>query len=313
MKKSSSFIFVCGWFGLLALGACAGGEDDSGSSTPGSASCNALSECCAKMGDAQKQACDQAIEQYTSSQPANAEQWCQQTLEAYEQQNLCEGGTGGSSGTGGAGGTGGSGGSGGSVGGSGGSVGGSGGSVGGSGGGSGNCAHDECTTGDPLEATCSNCAAAVCADDPFCCENSWNDFCVEGAQNLCGLCGGTGGTSGTGGTGGGSSTCAHDECTTGDALDATCSSCVASVCANDPYCCDTNWNSFCVDGARDLCGLCGTVSPCSHDECTTGAALDPSCSTCVETVCNDDPYCCSTSWNGYCVSGAETLCGMSCG
>ena len=51
------------------------------------------------------------------------------------------------------------------------------------------CAHDLCDDGVALDPTCSNCVAAVCATDPFCCDASmgaWDQFCTAAAGNLCG-------------------------------------------------------------------------------------------------------------------------------
>ncbi|HET6610516.1 MAG TPA: hypothetical protein VFG83_00930 [Kofleriaceae bacterium] len=47
------------------------------------------------------------------------------------------------------------------------------------------CAHSECDEGDGLEASCSACAATVCADDDFCCDSSWDGQCVSKAKELC--------------------------------------------------------------------------------------------------------------------------------
>ena len=43
------------------------------------------------------------------------------------------------------------------------------------------CAHKECDEGPALDATCSACATAVCAIDAWCCNNTWDQFCVEKA------------------------------------------------------------------------------------------------------------------------------------
>ncbi len=48
----------------------------------------------------------------------------------------------------------------------------------------------------------------------------------------------------------------HDVCTTGVAMVASCGSCVADVCAADPYCCGTSWDEVCVDEASEICGAC---------------------------------------------------------
>jgi hypothetical protein len=63
--------------------------------------------------------------------------------------------------------------------------------------------------------------------------------------------GGSGG-GGSGGSGGGNM-CAHDTCTAGVALMASCDPCVATVCASDAYCCSTQWNARCVTEASSVC------------------------------------------------------------
>ncbi|WP_437662545.1 hypothetical protein [Sorangium sp. So ce1182] len=44
-----------------------------------------------------------------------------------------------------------------------------------------------------------------------------------------------------------------------------------------------------------------------HDECTPGAPLRDGCSSVVTSVCAVDPYCCSTEWDGVCVSEVLTV------
>ena len=44
---------------------------------------------------------------------------------------------------------------------------------------------DECSAGGTRDEACSPCIEEVCACDPFCCENSWDAFCVHTAQELC--------------------------------------------------------------------------------------------------------------------------------
>lgn len=51
---------------------------------------------------------------------------------------------------------------------------------------------------------------------------------------------------------------------------------------------------------------------CSHDMCSEGEALDPSCSSCAATVCGEDAFCCTQSWDDQCVSEAAELCGATC-
>ncbi len=87
------------------------------------------------------------------------------------------------------------------------------------------------------------------------------------------------------------SVCSHDICSTGAALDATCSACVTTVCSNASYasCCDSSvsnaWNQTCVDAAYTLClgqppplGLCdfglyATGSVVGADRASAGVAI----------------------------------------
>lgn len=57
--------------------------------------------------------------------------------------------------------------------------------------------------------------------------------------------------------------CSHDECLVGDALEVGCDACVDTVCACDSYCCETNWDTFCVHEAQQLCGkTCNSTNSC---------------------------------------------------
>jgi hypothetical protein len=51
----------------------------------------------------------------------------------------------------------------------------------------GSCAHDLCVTGSKLDPGCDPCVAKVGAEDPFCIDNSWDNYCVEAVSSLCGL------------------------------------------------------------------------------------------------------------------------------
>ncbi|WP_437593948.1 hypothetical protein [Sorangium sp. So ce1000] len=156
------------------------------------------------------------------------------------------------------------------------------------------CAHDLCSPGAPLDSQCDPCAQAVCAADPYCCDNSWDRACVAEVESVCGLT---------------CASCSHDLCTAGDTLDPACDPCAQAVCAQDPYCCDNAWDARCVEQAAEACGLsCG----CSHDVCGTGAALDAGCDGCVAAVCAQDAYCCGDAWDDRCVAEANAVCGATC-
>jgi hypothetical protein len=48
--------------------------------------------------------------------------------------------------------------------------------------------------------------------------------------------------------------CAHATCVTGTKLFASCDPCVTQICAADPYCCNTSWDSICVGEVASVCG-----------------------------------------------------------
>ncbi|KAI8621033.1 aspartic peptidase domain-containing protein [Chytriomyces sp. MP71] len=49
------------------------------------------------------------------------------------------------------------------------------------------CNHSECVSGAFLRATCSDCAAAVCAADDYCCSNAWDSQCVSEVADYCNI------------------------------------------------------------------------------------------------------------------------------
>ena len=138
----------------------------------------------------------------------------------------------------------------------------------------------------------------------------------------CGQSGGNnngGGNNGGGNNGGG--TCSHDVCDTGSALSCN-DSCVQAVCAADSYCCDTAWDSVCVNEVAQYCGpnTCsgggnnggGNNNGCAHSECTSGGKLADGCSTCAGAVCAQDPFCCNNEWDSLCVDAAKAEASCGC-
>ena len=176
---------------------------------------------------------------------------------------------------------------------------------GGGGSGGGSCSHDVCEEGGPLQPSCGSCAADICQIDEYCCNNGWDATCIQEVEQYCaGGCGG-----GQGGS------CAHDECSTGAALDETCSSCTSAVCSADPFCCQTEWDDVCVGEVATECGddCGGGGGGCIHDECEQGGPLTSACSSCADTVCGIDDFCCTTDWDATCVQEADQYCGGICG
>ena len=53
-------------------------------------------------------------------------------------------------------------------------------------------------------------------------------------------------------------------------------------------------------------------SACAHSICEPGAALDPHCDPCAQSVCEADPFCCDSAWDGVCVGEVGWVCGADC-
>lgn len=115
------------------------------------------------------------------------------------------------------------------------------------GGGGGTCGHDKCSTGTALTSSCNSVVTSVCASDAYCCTTSWDSTCVAEARTIgkslkCSEANGT---------------CSHSLCTSGTKLTNSCDSakanCVATICAADPYCCNTQWDSICVGYVASKC------------------------------------------------------------
>jgi hypothetical protein len=106
--------------------------------------------------------------------------------------------------------------------------------------------------------------------------------------------------------------CAHGLCEEGAALDAACDPCVADICAADPFCCEFEWDSTCVEGVLTACGDLMCLAACEHSPCAAGGALDDTCHPCVNSICAQDPLCCSSEWDFVCIAEVETVCNMEC-
>ncbi len=104
------------------------------------------------------------------------------------------------------------------------------------------CAHDPSVEGAALNAACDPCVADICGADLFCCEFEWDSTCVEEVLTVCGdlMC---------------LAACEHSPCAAGGALDATCHPCVTSICAQDPLCCSSQWDSVCIAEVETICNM----------------------------------------------------------
>lgn len=151
-----------------------------------------------------------------------------------------------------------------------------------------------------------DCCATVCAVDPFCCDVTWDTFCADEAQGLC-----TGGfevcSTSTG-------DCGSDNGTIGCEDEGCCN----SICAFDPFCCVSGWDSACADEAAGICGInCGTKQFPQNNACTDVAVSGvdfplPGCGDEVicQEVCNGSPECCldeAVGWDQRCVCLANPV------
>lgn len=151
----------------------------------------------------------------------------------------------------------------------------------------------------------------------------------EGGEGNAGGTAGAGDSSGGSGGQGGAPACAHELCTLGDALDAACDPCVATVCETRGFCCENLWEPDCVAAAIAECGIdccgndqclgetctdcpedCGTCD-CGHPVCTVGTALDPAqCfQPCGDEICGAMSSCCGEyGWEVACTELTLTTC-----
>ncbi|MBI4699973.1 MAG: hypothetical protein HY744_02210 [Deltaproteobacteria bacterium] len=110
------------------------------------------------------------------------------------------------------------------------------------------CAHDVCTVGAALSKGCSACVSKICASDAYCCGNDWDKQCTGEVQQYCdsAVC---------------VVSCPHSPCSAGGGntpFPKYCDSpgnCVATICDQDSYCCQTDWDQQCVNEVAQYCGL----------------------------------------------------------
>ena len=115
------------------------------------------------------------------------------------------------------------------------------------------CEHSVCSQGAALDAECDPCVATVCAQDPYCCENSYDEICAGEAKSMCGS---TCNSSTTHASNTSNTSCSHSTCELGAKMNQGCNACVSQVCAQDSYCCQTAWDSYCVNESNSWCGGC---------------------------------------------------------
>jgi hypothetical protein len=147
----------------------------------------------------------------------------------------------------------------------------------------------------------SFCCQTVCLHDPYCCFVRWDNACVRVAQDLCttnpGCVDPINGLPVLG-------SCYVPHLTPGCDQPGCCS----QVCAlpGYAYCCQTSWDLSCAMQAADICDKCGDplAGSCYQAHGTPNCAN----AACCDIVCNLDPFCCSETWDGLCVTAAQAAC-----
>ena len=146
----------------------------------------------------------------------------------------------------------------------------------------------------------------VCEYDSYCCAIEWDDYCVTrvGAQN-CGACNASDGKG--------------KECNISETPGTKDDDIEACVCLADPHCCQTAWDSRCVNAVDDCGGSCSQLGP-DNDCCEVSnnrGCDDADVQACVCDAVGGadgnpgDEECCSVGWDAQCATHVpEQECGV---
>ncbi|GJM25741.1 MAG: hypothetical protein DHS20C16_21560 [Phycisphaerae bacterium] len=148
--------------------------------------------------------------------------------------------------------------------------------------------HDCCEMHDDPGCSNDDIASCVCARDPFCCTTEWDRLCsIEVLEFDCGSCEFADDCNISGipdeceleGPG-----FSHNCCETGHGAGCSDPTISACVCAFDSFCCNVEWDSFCVDQVEGFgCGDCsaGANNDCNEngvpDECDLAGGTSSDC------------------------------------
>ncbi|MCH9679909.1 MAG: hypothetical protein K0V04_00630, partial [Deltaproteobacteria bacterium] len=138
--------------------------------------------------------------------------------------------------------------------------------------------------------------SCVCPLDSYCCDNAWDDICVDVATTFCGLdC--TGPFEYLAADGEIDTACGHDgsDFMIGDRDDA--------AGAHERFAGGPGPSDYCA-GTNDSAPM-----PCCEATATPGCPADPG----IESdICAVDPFCCNNAWDSLCVGEVTTVAGESC-
>ena len=145
---------------------------------------------------------------------------------------------------------------------------------------------NDCCVASPDGTTGCNdpgCEAAVCGNDPFCCNSQWDGICANAANDECAVCNPDPTTGGP---------------TTGDPT-------TGDPTTGDPTTGDPTTGDPTTGDPPDPDSDCCTQSMAGLPGCTV-----PECET---VVCDADPFCCNVQWDGICANAAVGACPALCG
>ena len=94
----------------------------------------------------------------------------------------------------------------------------------------------------------------------------------------------------------------HDGCSSVAAKGCGGCACESCVCAQDPYCCNTKWDSICADE----CKQCNTQNGCAASPVSCPGCGGCACESCV---CAMDSFCCNNMWDSICAGECQNDCG----
>jgi len=157
--------------------------------------------------------------------------------------------------------------------------------------------------------SCSDatCCDAVCNADPFCCQQAWDQDCVDRAlitapacDRYRPKCGGE---------------CAGPCCVPHEGPWCNDEDCCDTVCLIDNFCCTGEWDATCAliagQNCQNLCGFdCG--DPKAGSCCAAHENEACSDQQCCEDVCDVDPFCCESTWDSVCAQIAIEECPNIC-
>ncbi|TVR36804.1 MAG: T9SS C-terminal target domain-containing protein [Cryomorphaceae bacterium] len=147
----------------------------------------------------------------------------------------------------------------------------------------------ECVAAPSSVDTNSEAYQTVIANDPFCCTTVWDGICQNAYNNI--------------GSGSGNEPDAGECIDPPSTVDVD-SDAYMTVIANDPFCCTTSWDGICQNAYNSY--IDSGNEPDDADCVTPPASVDTD-SEAYDTVIANDPFCCTTVWDGICQNAYNNL------